>query len=82
MCVIVATHDSRIIDDPTLVDKEAILCSLNIKTMSFRGIADLWKSTPNKALRTLELLRKCNYLTVLTCSARPIVTASVMIWLV
>jgi len=34
MCVILTTNETSI-DDPTLIDKESILCSLNIKTMSF-----------------------------------------------
>jgi len=40
MCVILTTNETSI-DDPTLIDKESILCSLNIKTMSFHpGLAD------------------------------------------
>jgi len=34
MCVILTTNETST-DDPTLIDKESILCSLNIKTMSF-----------------------------------------------
>ncbi|XP_050390597.1 calcium-activated potassium channel slowpoke isoform X2 [Patella vulgata] len=34
MCVIVSAKDKNM-DDPNLVDKEAILCSLNIKAMNF-----------------------------------------------
>ena len=34
MCVILTTNQSSS-DDPTIVDKESILCSLNIKTMNF-----------------------------------------------
>ncbi|XP_076443664.1 calcium-activated potassium channel slo-1-like isoform X2 [Babylonia areolata] len=34
MCVIVSAKDKNM-DDPNLVDKEAILCSLNIKAMTF-----------------------------------------------
>ncbi|XP_076459615.1 calcium-activated potassium channel slowpoke-like isoform X2 [Babylonia areolata] len=34
MCVIVSAKDKNL-DDPNLVDKEAILCSLNIKAMTF-----------------------------------------------
>ncbi|KAJ8319315.1 hypothetical protein KUTeg_004406 [Tegillarca granosa] len=34
MCVIVSAKDKNL-DDPHLVDKEAILCSLNIKAMTF-----------------------------------------------
>ncbi|KAK2146163.1 hypothetical protein LSH36_628g03007 [Paralvinella palmiformis] len=33
MCVILTTNDTNV-EDATLIDKEAILCSLNIKTMS------------------------------------------------
>jgi len=40
MCVILTTNETSI-DDPTLIDKESILCSLNIKTMSFHpGLTD------------------------------------------
>jgi len=40
MCVILTTNESSI-DDPTLIDKESILCSLNIKTMTFHlGLTD------------------------------------------
>ena len=40
MCVILTTNETSI-DDPTVIDKESILCSLNIKTMSFHsGTAD------------------------------------------
>jgi potassium large conductance calcium-activated channel subfamily M alpha protein 1 len=56
MCVILTTNES-ITDDPTLVDKEAILCSLNIKTMSFQALTDVWKSSPKRTLLTLSLLR-------------------------
>ena len=34
MCVILSAKDRKL-DDPHLVDKEAILCSLNIKAMTF-----------------------------------------------
>lgn len=34
MCVIISAKD-RNLEDPNLVDKEAILCSLNIKAMTF-----------------------------------------------
>ena len=34
MCVILSARKSNI-DDGSLVDKEAILCSLNIKAMNF-----------------------------------------------
>lgn len=56
MCVILTTNEN-FTDDPTLVDKEAILCSLNIKTMSFQALTDVWKSSPKRTLLTLSLLR-------------------------
>ena len=56
MCVILSANDPTT-DDPTLVDKEAILCSLNIKTMTFQNLTDIWKSSPRRALMTLALLR-------------------------
>ncbi|ELT97098.1 hypothetical protein CAPTEDRAFT_129755, partial [Capitella teleta] len=51
MCVILTTNEN-ITDDPTLVDKEAILCSLNIKTMNFQALTDIWKSSPKRTLLT------------------------------
>ena len=56
MCVILSANDATT-EDPTLIDKEAILCSLNIKTMTFQNITDIWKSSPRKTLQTLTLLR-------------------------
>ena len=45
MCVILTTNESST-DDPTLIDKESILCSLNIKTMVFHpGAADYIQTT-------------------------------------
>ena len=56
--VVVLTTNETFTDDPTLVDKEAILCSLNIKTMKFQVLTDVWKSSePKKALLALSLLR-------------------------
>ena len=57
MCVILSANDATT-EDPTLVDKEAILCSLNIKTMTFQNLADIWKSSPKRTLKTLSLLRQ------------------------
>ncbi len=58
MCVILSANDVST-DDPTLIDKEAILCSLNIKTMTFQNITDIWKgSSPKKTLAMLALLRR------------------------
>ena len=56
MCAILTANDTTT-EDATLVDKEAILCSLNIKTMTFQNITDVWKSSPKKTLLTLALLR-------------------------
>ncbi|XP_041362291.1 calcium-activated potassium channel slowpoke-like isoform X2 [Gigantopelta aegis] len=44
MCVIVSTKDKNV-DDPNLVDKEAILCSLNIKAMTFDDSIGLMQSS-------------------------------------
>ncbi|KAL8592720.1 hypothetical protein ACOMHN_037660 [Nucella lapillus] len=44
MCVIVSAKDKNL-DDPNLVDKEAILCSLNIKAMTFDDSLGLLPST-------------------------------------
>lgn len=55
MCVVLTTNETSI-DDPTLIDKESILCSLNIKTMNFQPLADVWKSSPAHARQGLTLL--------------------------
>ncbi len=57
MCVILSANDCTT-EDPTLIDKEAILCSLNIKTMTFQNITDIWKGSPKKALAMLALLKR------------------------
>ncbi|XP_035826264.1 calcium-activated potassium channel slowpoke isoform X4 [Aplysia californica] len=44
MCVIVSAKD-RNMEDPNLVDKEAILCSLNIKAMTFDDTMGLIQSS-------------------------------------
>ena len=47
MCVILSAKD-RNLDDPHLVDKEAILCSLNVKAMTFDdSIGLIQSSSPN-----------------------------------
>ena len=61
MCVILTTHDG-ITDDPTLVDKEAILCSLNVKTMTFQARTNLWNVSGSGTTFTLSLLREGLYL--------------------
>ncbi|ESP01401.1 hypothetical protein LOTGIDRAFT_111687 [Lottia gigantea] len=49
MCVIVSAKDKNM-DDPNLVDKEAILCSLNIKAMNFDdSIGLIQASAPTNA---------------------------------
>ncbi|CAG5136345.1 unnamed protein product, partial [Candidula unifasciata] len=47
MCVIVSAKD-RNMEDPNLVDKEAILCSLNIKAMTFDDTMGLIQSSSSK----------------------------------
>ena len=55
MCVILTANDMTS-EDPTLIDKEAILCSLNIKTMEFSNLAELWKSSgASKRLLALQI---------------------------
>ncbi|BFZ03423.1 hypothetical protein BsWGS_06464 [Bradybaena similaris] len=49
MCVIVSAKD-RNMEDPNLVDKEAILCSLNIKAMTFDDTMGLIQSSSSKNL--------------------------------
>ena len=44
MCVILSAKE-RNSDDPHLVDKEAILCSLNIKAMTFDDSVGLMQSS-------------------------------------
>ena len=47
MCVILSAKDKNL-DDPHLVDKEAILCSLNIKAMTFDdSVGLIQSSSPN-----------------------------------
>ncbi|GFR86399.1 calcium-activated potassium channel subunit alpha-1 [Elysia marginata] len=48
MCVIVSAKD-RNMEDPNLVDKEAILCSLNIKAMTFDDSLGLIQSAASKS---------------------------------
>lgn len=48
MCVIVSAKD-RNMEDPNLVDKEAILCSLNIKAMTFDDTMGLIQSSSTKS---------------------------------
>ncbi|XP_052820332.1 calcium-activated potassium channel slowpoke-like isoform X3 [Mya arenaria] len=57
MCVILSAKDRKF-DDPHLVDKEAILCSLNIKAMTFDdSVGLIQSSSPNSpGHHTLEFL--------------------------
>ena len=56
MCVILSAKD-RNLDDPHLVDKEAILCSLNIKAMTFDdSIGLIQASSPNGGTATGQLI--------------------------
>ena len=47
MCVILSARNSTG-DDSNLVDKEAILCSLNIKAMTFDDTMGLLQTTDNR----------------------------------
>jgi len=47
MCVILSARNSNA-DDTNLVDKEAILCSLNIKAMTFDDTAGLLQPSDNR----------------------------------
>jgi len=47
MCVILSARNSNA-DDTNLVDKEAILCSLNIKAMTFDDTSGLLQPTDNR----------------------------------
>jgi len=47
MCVILSARNSNA-DDTNLVDKEAILCSLNIKAMTFDDTSGLLQPTANR----------------------------------
>jgi len=47
MCVILSARNSNA-DDTNLVDKEAILCSLNIKAMTFDDTAGLLQPADNR----------------------------------
>ncbi|XP_053392649.1 calcium-activated potassium channel slowpoke-like isoform X3 [Mercenaria mercenaria] len=56
MCVILSAKD-RNLDDPHLVDKEAILCSLNIKAMTFDdSVGLIQSSSPNSPGNALDFL--------------------------
>lgn len=55
MCVILSARKSNI-DDSNLVDKEAILCSLNIKAMTFDGTMGLLQASIDG-----NLGKFCNY---------------------
>ena len=57
MCVILSARNS-IADDSNLVDKEAILCSLNIKAMTFDDTLGLLQSTDNREPGRSRELRK------------------------
>lgn len=46
MCVILSARKSNV-EDGSLVDKEAILCSLNIKAMTFDDSSGLLFNTPS-----------------------------------
>lgn len=53
MCVIIKTDKTA--EDIILADKEAIICTLGIKSMKFYKWADLWKNkTPGKDMETLR----------------------------
>jgi len=51
MCVILSARKTSI-DDKNLVDKEAILCSLNVKAMTFDGTVGLLQSALNSNYNT------------------------------
>ncbi|XP_052262998.1 calcium-activated potassium channel slowpoke-like [Dreissena polymorpha] len=55
MCVILSAKD-RNLDDPHLVDKEAILCSLNIKAMTFDDSVGLIQASSPGNLGNVEFL--------------------------
>jgi potassium large conductance calcium-activated channel subfamily M alpha member 1 len=62
MCVILSARNSSG-DDSNLVDKEAILCSLNIKAMTFDDTMGLLQTTDNREPgNTLSLLVLLLYL--------------------
>ena len=70
MCVILTTNKMAT-DDPTLVDKESILCSLNIKTMTFPLAPELkMQSVPSyqagngKIFDSLRLYLACTCFTL------------------
>ena len=61
MCVILSARKSNI-DDISLVDKEAILCSLNIKAMTFDdsvGLLDTSAPGTNSGIIILQRERGC-----------------------
>lgn len=62
MCVILSAKDKNL-DDPHLVDKEAILCSLNIKAMTFDdSIGLLQASAQGGGVGGQYIIKKCMYM--------------------
>ncbi|VDO12765.1 unnamed protein product [Rodentolepis nana] len=51
MCVILSSKSDNTIDDLTLADKEAILCSLNVKAMDFSDVDTINAEVPVITLR-------------------------------
>ena len=62
MCVILSARKSNV-EDGSLVDKEAILCSLNIKAMTFDDTSGLLYNTPGSTGLSTHLgIFCCDYL--------------------
>lgn len=59
MCVILSARNSSV-DDSNLVDKEAILCSLNIKAMTFDDTVGILHCSGNSGIDNASH-DKCRY---------------------
>lgn len=71
MCIILSARNSNV-EDSNLVDKEAILCSLNIKAMSFDEVADAVQSLHRSASgsQPVQLLFSCSVICMCQAQAQ------------
>ncbi|VDM22636.1 unnamed protein product [Hydatigera taeniaeformis] len=60
MCVILSSKSDNTIEDLTLADKEAILCSLNVKAMDFSDLDSIYAEPACAPIKHLTLRREDN----------------------
>ncbi|KAL5968847.1 Calcium-activated potassium channel slo-1 [Taenia solium] len=60
MCVILSSKSDNTIEDLTLADKEAILCSLNVKAMDFSDLDAIYTEPTCTTIKHLTLRRDDN----------------------